>query len=729
MRTILEDVRSGEIMVCEVPQPELRRGGILVRTAFSALSAGTDRAHRQQVEKSLIGKALARPDLIRQVVDFARKEGLVAAYQRVQTRLNTLSPLGYSCSGTVIAVADGVQGFHVGDSVACAGVGHANHSEINFVPHNLAARVPSGVCLDAAAITTIGAIAIQGLRQSQATFGETVAVIGAGLVGVLTLQLAKAAGCRVIAIDLDRGRAQRAIEMGADLGLCSTDDNVASTVKEFTHYGVDAAVITAATSSTEPIETAARILRDRGRIVIVGDVGLGVSRHNVYHKELSVVLSRSYGPGRYDAQYEEEGIDYPVGYVRWTEKRNMEAFLGLVASGAVSPAPLLQRRYAVAQGKSGYAELRSSSVYTVLIEYPPAKPSVLVPQSAMVGMARGARNLNRIQVGCIGAGSFASNVIFPALRATKAAVLCSVATASGLASESAKRAFRFTRSQTPNELIHDPGTEAVFVMTRHDSHARFVVAALSHHKPVFVEKPLGITHDQLEEIRCAIEAEKESGYSPFVMVGFNRRFAPLTHELCKFFAERKEPMMVHARINAGYLPPEHWAQHKLDGGRILGELCHFIDWARAVIGAPIEVVSAAALPDVSRYNRDNLAVTMSFADGSLANLLYLANGDKSIPKEYMEVFCQGGVARLHDFCSLELARDGKVRHARSARDKGHNREIQLTIEAMSKETDAPIPITELMEVSRATLAVADSIASGQRIDVRNFLSADTRITI
>jgi predicted dehydrogenase/NADPH:quinone reductase-like Zn-dependent oxidoreductase len=724
MLAILENLRSGKITVCETPQPELRRGGILVKTAFSALSTGTERAHRQQAEKSLMGKALARPDMVRQVMDFARKEGVLAAYRRVQTRLNTLSPRGYSCSGTVIAVADGVHEFQVGDCVACAGVGYANHSGINFVPRNLAARVPPGVSLDAAAITTIGSIAMQGLRQSQATLGETVAVIGAGLVGVLTIQLAKAAGHRVVAVDLDRGRVQRAIEMGADLGLCSADNNVTSAVLEFTRYGADAAVITAATPSTEPIEMAARILRDRGRIVIVGDVGLGVSRHNVYHKELSVVLSRSYGPGRYDPQYEEEGTDYPIGYVRWTEKRNMEAFLGLLASGTVKIAPLLERRYPVAQGDSAYAELKSSSAYTVLIEYPPDKSCTPVPQSAAAGPAGGRRNPNRIQLGCIGAGSFASNVIFPSLRATKA-VLHSVATASGIASESARRSFGFACSQTPNELIQDPGTEAVFVMSRHDSHARFVVAALSHHKPVFVEKPLGITHDQLEEIRCAIEAERERGYSPFVMVGFNRRFAPLTRDLCEFFAGRTEAMMIHARINAGYLPPEHWAQHKLDGGRILGEFCHFIDWARAVIGVPIEHVSATALPDVSRYNRDNIAVTLSFADGSLANLLYLANGDKSIPKEYMEVFCQGRVARLEDFCCLELARNGKVRRVKSARDKGHNREIQLTIEAMSRGTDAPIPISELMEVSEATLAVADSIASGRRVDIRRIMRIET----
>jgi polar amino acid transport system substrate-binding protein len=729
MLAVLENLRSGEITTCDVPPPELRRGGILVRTAFSALSTGTERAHRQQAEKSLIGKALARPDLVQQVVDFARKEGVAAAYQRVQTRLNTLSALGYSCSGTVIAIADGVHEFKVGDRVACAGVGHANHSEINFVPRNLAARVPAGMSLDAAAVTTIGAIALQGLRQSQASFGESVAVIGAGLVGVLTIQLAKAAGCRVIAIDLDRTRVQRAVEMGADLGLCSADENIAPAVKEFTHFGADAAVITAATPSTQPIETAALILRDRGRIVIVGDVGLGVSRHNVYHKELSVVLSRSYGPGRYDPQYEEEGTDYPIGYVRWTEKRNMEAFLRLVASGAVKIAPLLERRFPVAQSESAYAELKSSSAYTVLIEYPPGKPGNPVPQSVPAGITGAKSDPGCIQIGCIGAGSFASNVIFPSLRSTKVAVLHSVATASGIASESAKRSYGFTHAKTPHELIRDSETEAVFVMSRHDSHASFVVAALSHHKPVFVEKPLGITHNELEQIRCTIEAEKERGYSPFVMVGFNRRFAPLTRKLCNFFLRRTEPMMLNVRINAGYLPPEHWSQHKLDGGRIIGEFCHFIDWTRAVVEAPIEFVSAAALPDASRYNRDNIVVTLSFADGSLANLLYLANGDKSIPKEYMEVFCQGRVARLDDFCSLELARDGKVSRVKSARDKGHSQEIQLTIDAMSKGKDAPIPITELMEVSEATLAVTDSIASGRRIRIRSFLPTDKRMTI
>jgi predicted dehydrogenase/threonine dehydrogenase-like Zn-dependent dehydrogenase len=717
MLAILEDLKSGNVMSCDVPQPELQSGGILVRTAFSALSAGTERAHREQAEKSLLGKAMARPDLVRQVVDFARTEGVVAAYQRVQTRLNTLSPLGYSCAGTVVAVAEGVPEFEIGDRVACAGGGYANHSEINFVPRNLAAKVPPHVDLAAASLTTIGAIAMQGLRQSQATFGETVAVIGAGLLGILTVQLAKAAGCRVIAVDLDANRVQRAVEMGADLGLCSAGSDILPLVKEFTMFGADAAILTAATPSTGPIESAASMLRDRGRIVVVGDVGLGVSRANVYHKELSVVLSRSYGPGRYDHQYEEEGVDYPIGYVRWTERRNMEAFLQFLASGAIKVEPLLAHRYPVEQGDRAYAELKSSGCYTVLIQYVGAE-SKPRPQAVLAAEMKPSRS-GLLRVGCIGAGSFATNVVFPAIRLSKLAEFHSVATASGIGTESARRSFGFRRTQNPADLIQDFDTDAVFVLSRHDSHARYVIAAISNHKPVFVEKPLAITREQLDEIRWAVGAEAEQGRPAFVMVGFNRRFAPLTIELRDFFANRKEPMMVHVRVNAGYLPPDHWTQQKDGGGRILGELCHFVDWARAVVGMPIDTVSARALPDRGRYNHDNVAATLGFQDGSIASILYLANGDKSVPKEYFEVFCEGRVARLDDFCALELARSGKSRRIKSARDKGHSREIAMTLKAMKEGGVAPIPFTELLEVSEASLAIANSIVTGATVRLQD----------
>jgi predicted dehydrogenase/threonine dehydrogenase-like Zn-dependent dehydrogenase len=716
MRAILEDVRSGEVTSHEVPQPELRPGGILVRTAFSAISAGTELAHREQVEKSLLGKALARPDLVRQVVDFARAAGVRAAYQKVQSRLDALAPLGYSCAGMVIAAGQGVTEFQPGDRVACAGAGYASHCEVNFIPKNLAVRVPDGVPLEAASLSAIGAIALQGFRQSQAVLGEVVAVIGAGLVGVLTIQLAKAAGCRVIAIDRDPQRVERAQQFGADLALGSSDRDVPVRVQEFARYGADVAIITAASPSAEPVELAAGISRDRGRIVVVGTVDLGVSRKAMYMKELSLVLSRSYGPGRYDSEYEEDGRDYPVGHVRWTEKRNMEAFLDLLASGSIQVAHFLERRCPVEQGRAAYEELKSTGAYTVLLEYP---NRALISMPVALAAASRASRSGELRVSCIGAGSFARSVVFPALRKTRGVALQSVATASGVASESARWLFGFARAVPTAELLQDKDADAVFVLSRHDSHARYVVAALANHKPVLVEKPLAIDREQLEEIRCAYQSEKEKGLAPFLMVGYNRRFAPFTGKLKHFFSGRSEPMVVQVRVNAGYVPNDHWVQRNSSGaGRILGELCHFVDWARFMVDRDIVSVAASALPDAARYNRDNVVANLRFQDGSIATIAYLANGDRSIPKEQFEVFCEGKVGRINDFCMLELARDGKTRRSKARRNKGNEREIELTLEAIRQGSSSPIPFEELMDISEATIAIEEAIASGEAISLR-----------
>lgn len=724
MRAILENVRSGEVTGHEVPQPELRPGGILVRTAFSAISAGTELAHREQVEKSLLGKALARPDLVRQVVDFARTAGVKAAYQKVQSRLDTLAPLGYSCAGIVISAGQGVTEFHPGDRVACAGAGYASHCEVNFIPKNLAVRVPDSVPLEAASLSAIGAIALQGFRQSQAVLGEVVAVIGAGLVGVLTVQLAKAAGCRVVAIDRDGQRVDRARQFGADLALSSADRDTPSRVQEFARYGVDVAIIAAASPSAEPIELAANISRDRGRIVVVGTVDLGVSRKTMYMKELSLVLSRSYGPGRYDSQYEEDGLDYPVGYVRWTEKRNMEAFLDLLASGAVNVAPFLERCCPVEQGSAAYQELKDTGAYTVLLEYP-SRGLISMPPSTGTAAESPSRTAARsgrageLKVSCIGAGSFARAVMIPALRKTRGVSLQSVATASGVASESARQLFGFARAVQPAELLQDKDADAIFVLSRHDSHSRYVVAALAQHKPVLVEKPLAVSREQLEEIRIAYQAETERNSSPFLMVGYNRRFAPFTEKLREFFAGRHEPMVVNIRVNAGFIAREHWVQKTGEGGRIVGELCHFVDWARCVVGSCMVSVAAHALPDGSRYNRDNVIATLTFQDGSIANLSYLANGDRSVAKEEFEVFCEGKVGRISDFCRLELASQGKTRRTKARRDKGHEREVEITVEAIRSGSDSPIPFAELMEVSEATLAIEEAIGGGTLVSLQS----------
>jgi predicted dehydrogenase/threonine dehydrogenase-like Zn-dependent dehydrogenase len=712
MLALLTDRRSGEVSTYDVPAPELRPGGLLVRTQYSAISAGTERATLDLSSKSLLAKAKARPDLVKQVIEYARQNGVKAAYEKVHAKLDTLTTLGYSCAGEVISVADGVHEFRAGDRVACAGGTYANHAEINFVPRNLAVRIPSQVSSVAASLTTIGAIAMQGVRQAEVGIGETVAVIGAGLVGVLTIQILRAAGCRVVAIDLSPQRVERAVEHGAHLAVAANDPTLASSIKQFSRYGVDAAILTAATDSVEPAEMAAKILRDRGRIIVVGAVGMGVSRSNMYTKELSLTLSRSYGPGRYDPQYEEGGIDYPIGYVRWTERRNMEAFLDLLAAGQIDVTSLLEHRYTIEDGVKAFADLKNG-LYTAILEYNGA--SAVSQRSTPAAGAARPRIGDEVRVGCIGAGSFASSVIFPNLQSIQGVHLQSVGTISGGGAASAQRAFKFQTAEQPSELLKDPNVDAVFVLTRHDTHATLTAQALHAGRPVFVEKPLAVDREQLAQLQEVYAAQLRADRAPFVMVGFNRRFAPFTEKIRQFFAGRREPMMIHVRVNAGFIPHDHWIHAQ--GGRIVGEFCHFVDWARSVIGFPIQSVSASGLPNGTQFASDNVAVTLKFADGSVANLLYLANGDRSIPKEFFEVFCQGAIARVHDFRTLELARNGKVQKFKSVQDKGHRRELQLTIEAVRDGKPSPISFEELVEVTEATFLVDNAIATGEVIQL------------
>ena len=716
MLALLEDMKTGRVAAYDVPAPELREGGILVRTAFSAISAGTEKASVEAGRKSLLKKAMARPDLVKQVLEYAQSNGVKAARQKVQARLETLTALGYSCSGFVLEVGAGAMGFQPGDRVACAGVGYASHSEVNFVPANLAVRIPDGVGLDAASLTTIGAIAVQGVRQANVTFGETVAVIGVGLVGVLAIQILRAAGCRVVAIDISGDRAATAVSLGAHLGLNTGDLGLERAVANFSRYGVDAALITAATKSADPLELAAKLLRDRGRISVIGDVGMGVSRSNMYKKEISLSMSRSYGPGRYDPRYEEGGQDYPIGFVRWTEKRNMEAFLDLLSGGSLQVETLLARRFPVEEGEGAYAAVEGGS-YTGIIDYHAPTDGRVAPRPSIATHVHQARPKDKLRVGCIGAGGFARGVIFPLLRSSVGVILESVATSTGAAATSARTGFGFTMAESPSELLANPNADVVFILTRHDSHAAYVESALEQGKGVFVEKPLAINREQLEMVQKAYVRALAENRSPFLMVGFNRRFSPLTKRLKDFFSGRTEPMLVHIRCNAGFIPRDSWIQDPENGGRIIGELCHFVDWARAVVGCPMETIIAAALPDAGRYSRDNVTVIIGFKDGSVANLLYAANGDRAVAKEYFEVFSGSSIARIDDFKALHLSRNGKTATLKSSGDKGHRREMELTIEAMKRGEDAPIPFEELVEVAKATLAIEDAIRTQQVVSL------------
>ena len=720
MRALLEDMKSGRVAAYDVPAPELQPGGILVRTAFSAISSGTEKATVEAGRKSLLGKAMARPDLVKQVLEYAQSNGIAAARKKVHARLDTLSALGYSCSGLVLEAS--TAGFQPGDRVACAGGGYASHCEINFVPANLAVAVPDNVGLEAAALTTIGAIAVQGVRQANVTFGETVAVIGVGLVGVLAIQVLRAAGCRVIAIDVSSERAAQATSFGAQLGLSTSDPGLAGAVASFSRYGVDAALITAATKSAEPLELAAKLLRDRGRISVIGDVGMGVSRANMYGKEISLAMSRSYGPGRYDPRYEEGGQDYPIGFVRWTERRNMEAFLDLLSSGSLQVEALLAHRFSVEEGEKAYAAVVGGA-YTAVIDYHAsgadyhASGDMRPAAKARSPIAVQTPEKEQVRVGCIGAGGFARGIIFPHLRSSAGVVLEAVATSTGAAAVSASTGFGFNHAQAPSELLDNPNVDAVFILTRHNSHASYVKNALERGKCVFVEKPLAIDREQLEMVRTAYAKAMAEKGSAFLMVGFNRRFSPLTEKVTSFFAGRTEPMLVHIRCNAGFIARENWVQDPEGGGRIVGELCHFVDWARAVVGCSMQRLTAAALPDAGRYNRDNVTVTISFADGSVANLVYVANGDRTVAKEYFEVFCGNSVARVDDFKTVYLSRGGKTETVKGKQDKGHRRELELTVDAMKHGKEAPIPFAELIEVTEATFAVEEAIRTQRTVSL------------
>jgi predicted dehydrogenase len=482
-------------------------------------------------------------------------------------------------------------------------------------------------------------------------------------------------------------------------------------VRQFSPAGLDAAVITAATPSSEPLELASEILRDRGRIVVVGDVGMGVSRRKLYDKELSIALSRSYGPGRYDANYEEKGIDYPIGYVRWTERRNMEAFLELLASGSIDLNRLTTQQCEIEDAESAYALIREKKAYTVILTYPQHRelqPSSRPRQRQPVGaiLPRTRPTGASLKLSCIGAGAFARDVVFPHFAKMRGVELHAVATSSGYSAQSALRTYRFTTTSTAAEIIADQLTDAVLVLSRHDSHAHYVAKALAAGKAVFCEKPLAVNRLELTTIADQYDSQVRAGSNPFLMVGFNRRFAPLAVKVREFFAERREPMIVHIRVNAGQLPREHWTHR--DGGRIVGEACHFVDFARALVNSPIENVWASPLPDGSAYRGDNVVANLSFLDGSIANILYVANGDKSIPKEFYEIFCGGSIARLDDFRILELAHNGHIQRFKSKRDKGHTREFELTIEALRNGRSAPIPFPELVEVTEATFRIAEA---------------------
>ena len=729
MKQLFQDARTAEVSVIEVPAPKLLSGCVLVRTAASLVSAGTERASTEFAAKDLFQKARMRPDLVRDVLNKVSRDGLLATVDSVRNRLDQPSTLGYSSSGTVVVVGEGIVDIKPGDRVACAGAGHAVHAEFACVPRLLIARIPSvSVSFDEAAFTTVGSVALHGVRTADVRVGDVVAVVGLGLLGQLTVQILKAAGCHVLGMDISAERAEFALRLGADAVSASSSAFEDICRQHSSGHGVDAVVLTAQTLSNDPVNLAGAIARNRAVITAVGAVGMNIPRRTFYGKELDFRISRSYGPGRYDAAYEQKGVDYPIGYVRWTETRNMEAFLKLLAEGKLNLKPLVSHRFPIGRAYAAYELITgktNDAPFGVLITYPEdADLSHHIPLAA-APIEMGKRQPDQaIRVGLLGAGNFATRVLLPAIKRAAGAELIVAAAANGSHAHHVAKKFGFHACTTDErEIFDNPNLNTIVIATRHDLHARQVTAALHAGKHVFCEKPLCMNEADLREIAAAYEMRRSP--QPILMVGFNRRFSPFVTRLKRFLQDIPEPLAIHYRVNAGFLPPDHWLNDpQQGGGRILGEVCHFVDLLSFLTqSAPVEV-QTRSLPDAGQYSNDNVECSLRFANGSLGTISYLANGDPSYMKERIDVFGGGSVAVLEDFRRLEHVRHGKKSVFRSLlrQDKGHAAEWQAFRDAIRTGSASPIPFEELIGTMLTTFALEESRCLGQPVTVRSELS-------
>lgn len=723
MKQVVQNYKSGELALLDVPVPGCKPGGVLVRTAYSLISTGTELMKVSEAGMSMVGKARSRPDQVAKVVQSVAVNGVPATYRKVMGKLDSYTPLGYSLCGVVEQVGAGIDDVKVGDLVACAGNEHALHAEVNWVPKNLYTPVPDGLAPRDAAFGTVGSIALQGLRQGEPQLGEVALVIGLGLIGQLLAQLLTAAGVRVVGVDPDPERCALAERLGAV--ACGDPDSaaVAHAVAELTSgHGVDQVYLAAGGSSNQPVELAARLSRDRGRVVDIGKCRLDLPWNAYYEKELDVRFSRSYGPGRYDPEYELEGRDYPIGHVRWTERRNLACFLDLAARGRVDVGALVSHVAGFDDAVETYGRLKDGRLkaVAVLFRYPDGTaaeaeaddeaPAVTVPAVARPAAAAApARVAGRpVRLAFVGAGNYASSMLLPHLTGREGVELSAVVTTTALSAANARRTFGFLRATTDlDAVLGDPTVDAVFVVTRHSSHADLTRRALLAGKAVFVEKPLALTGDELAAVLAAVE---ESG-NDRLQVGFNRRFAPLLREARERFGARTGPASLRYLVNAGRLDHGSWyLRAGSEGSRFTGEGGHFVDTASRLLGAdPVSVYA------VSPPGTDDLQVVLGYPDGSTATLSYVTSGAPGFPKETLDLVADGRVLRFDDFVRASVY-DGRRRWVSSrlpkARDKGQSAELAAFVKAVRTGGPMPVPLESLVATTAATLAVPASLAAG-----------------
>jgi len=707
MKQLIQSFKTGELGLFNVPAPVCDEKGALVQTTVSLVSAGTEKMLVDFAKKSMLAKAKDRPDLVKQVLDKMKKEGVKNTLEKVFTKLDSPIPLGYSLAGRVLQVGSELSGLNVGDRVACGGAGYANHSEINYVPKNLMVKIPDSVDDVDASFVTVGAIALQGVRQTDPKLGERVAVMGLGLLGQLTVQLLKANGCKVIGSDIDPDKLELAKKLGAD-EVCDAREMITK-AKEFSNgYGVDAVIIAASTSSNQPVIDAAEISRMRGRVVFLGLVGMDIPRNDYYKKEIDLRLSMAYGPGRYDPDYEEKGIDYPFDLVRWTEQRNFEAFLGLIEEGKIRPKELLTHEYDFDEAMTAYDLLEGKikeKYLGIILKY---NKEIDLSQHKSVQRTNKVVKADEVNVGLIGAGNFTKSVILPNIQKVGDYNLVGLCTATGVSAEGTGKKYDFKYITTDSdEIFNNHEINAVFITTQHQHHATKVLDAIKGKKHCFVEKPLCIYENELEEINLAYDA------STIVQVGFNRRFSPMIQKMKK---ELSGQISISYRINAGVIPKEVWIQDReLGGGRIIGEVCHFIDTCSYLVGSNVKSVYASTVQKKNQSipDEDNVNIILNYDNGSTAMIGYFAYGDCAMPKEYIEVFVNDKSIEMRDFRELLIYNQGKIFKDKSMnQDKGFVNEFKAFKEAVKTGVPA-IEFDSIYNTTQTTFKILDSIQSGR----------------
>ncbi|MCL6622778.1 MAG: bi-domain-containing oxidoreductase [Syntrophobacterales bacterium] len=711
MKQIIQSYKDGQLELQNVPAPGAKVGGLLVRNKVSLISPGTEKYMIEMGQKSLLGKARARPDLVRQAWAKAKKEGFLSVFKEAMNRLDEPIPLGYSAAGVVLEVGAGVTGFKPGDRVAAVGAGYASHAEVLWVPENLCVPIPPGVDYEEAAFGMLGAIALHGVRLAELTLGESAVVIGLGLLGLLSVQLLAAQGCRVLGVDLQPDKCRLALELGADLALVSGRDQVEEAAANFTRgLGADAVLICTASPGPEPVRLAEAVARERARLVLVGMAELSLTRKTFWEKELLFTVSKAGGPGSLAPLYEAKGFDYPAAHVRWTVRRNLEAFLDQVARGRVKLGPLITHRFPIADALQAYdLILKNREPYIgVLLTYPEGggETGASLSSDRRVFIKTGpsvAMTAERQAVGVIGGGMFTRNILLPALKKVPGTKLVGAATTTGVTARHLAQKFGFAYATTDyREILEDPAIGSVLITTRHHSHARLVLEALAAGKHVFVEKPLCLTLTELDEIQAAYDGSR------ILMVGFNRRYAPLAQKLKAALAGRTTPLMMVYRINAGYIPPDHWVHDpEVGGGRLVGEVCHFIDFFHFLTDSEMVQVSITPISgELGKYRPDdNLCLTLTFRDGSVGTILYTAKGSKTFSRERLEVYGDEFVGMIEDFRRAEIVQGGRKRRIKKfSMDLGYRAELVAFLWG-----DNQINFSSYLASSRATLMAAAAL--------------------